>query len=330
MTRARAIVVVSLALVTAGVAVALAARLGESGKESLLPPEAAWLPPDAAFVMGVDVARVTASPLYQRIIKNSPKPPEVWKEGYLAGIDPARDVQQVVLAGDGKPDGAGVAIVLGRFESKKLEGALAATAGVSKLEYQGRTVFVTKGEKPGAKDTAISILGEGALIAGPVSSVTAAFDRRKRKTPGLPSKLSLVSLVQQVHPGSVFWMCGDQSLLSAATNMAPGVGSWTFPSLKTIVLSGNVDPDLSATIVGETADEKTAKELSEMMQGLLALFSMQGSRQPGLADFASAFQITHEGTRVRVAARLSYDTIEKLQPRPRPVPRPVEPIGVTP
>ncbi len=325
MTRTRAIAFVSLVLVAAGVAAALAARLGESGRPALLPPEAVLLPPDAAFVMGMDVARFVASPLYQRIVKNVPTQPDVWRETVLrTGIDPERDVRLAIAAGDGRQDGAALAVLVGRFDRGKMERLLAVTPGVSKLEYKGRVLFVSK-TKPTQKESAMSALSDHTIIAGPVSSVTAAIDRHKETSPGLPTNVSLMALVQQVRPGSPFWMCGDQSLLSAATSMAPGAGTWTLPSLRSIVLSGELEPDLGATIVGETADEPTAKGLVEMMQGLLALFAMQGSKKAEIAELAQAFEVTQEGPRIRVSARIRYDTLEKLQPRPRPRPTAITP-----
>src|SRR5262245_14068648 len=117
MTRARNAVLASLVLLAGGMAATMAVRSATDTRPALLPPEAAILPADAGFVAGVDVARLLASPLYEKSLKDpSFRRPAEWAElQRVAGIT-EKDFRQIVVAGEAGEKGAAVALVLGTFE----------------------------------------------------------------------------------------------------------------------------------------------------------------------------------------------------------------------
>jgi hypothetical protein len=321
MTRSRAFILVSLSLVAAvGAWAAVAQRAPEPAKAALLPASAALLPADAAFVAGVNVAKIVASPLYTRFA-TAPASTGSWAEAMKqTGVDPARDVDQILVAGDATPNAVPLALMLGRFDRAKVEAALAAAKGAARREHKGQPFWVTV-LKPGEKESAAALLADGVFAAGGVDSLTAAIERRASGAPGLPANASLAALMERVRPGSAFWICGNDSLLATATSLAPGAGSFSLPQLKTLVVSGDVAPDVSASIVGETADATAAQNLANMLQAFVGIFAMQsGGKTAQLGELARALQVSHEGARVTVDARLSYETLEKLAARPTPVP----------
>jgi hypothetical protein len=338
MIRRRTALVVSLLLAAVVGAALLAPRTAATTRATLLPPEAALLPPDASFVLGLDLARFLASPFYLRYGAAAARPTpgapatpfDPWADlAKRAGLKPERDLRQIIAAGDGSPNGTVIGVLLGKFEASPLEKALGQTAGIRRREHKEGTIWIVPAS-PGAgkTDTGFAVVDDGVAVAGPPDAVGLALERRARKSNGLLGNAALMALVERAQPNATFWLCGDSSTLAAATNAVPGAGGISLPALKSFVVSGDLIPDVSALIIGEAADEQSAKNVADMAQGILALVAMQGAQKPELRDLATGLTIAAEGPQVKIGARLKYDTLEKLMATPTarlptpPTPRP--------
>src|SRR5688572_5409373 len=100
MTLIRMLVLGSAAAAVA-IAAGVAGRMGDTNADGLLPKEASVLPPDSGFVMGLDVQKFVASPLYTRFgsaegLRGA--------QGFMAafrraGLDAEKDLDRVIVAG---------------------------------------------------------------------------------------------------------------------------------------------------------------------------------------------------------------------------------------
>ena len=78
---------------------------------------------------GFDVKRLTESPFYQKYAPKGGRPDAFADLEARIGLNPERDLDQVLIAGrDGDP-GAGVAMVFGRFDRAKLSQAVGGAKG---------------------------------------------------------------------------------------------------------------------------------------------------------------------------------------------------------
>jgi hypothetical protein len=174
------------------------------------------------------------------------------------------------------------------------------------------------------RPTAVAFLGERALLFGPKAQVEAAVSSRTRGEAPLRTNTGLVALIAKVRPGSTFWMVGDQSLLASlpATVPSPGGGgaSVTLPALRSLTVTGDLDPEVSLAVTGEAADEAAARNLADLVRGAVALVSLQAQQKPELAQLASAISVATEANKVLVSARIPYALIDALQPAARPAP----------
>ena len=66
----------------------------------------------------------------------------------------------------------------------------------------------------------------------------------------------------------------------------------TLPALKSVVVTGDLDPVVSVAITGDATDEASAKNLADVVRGLVAMVSMQGGQKPELKQLASAVSVT--------------------------------------
>ena len=121
MTRSRSVVLLSSLVVVAGTLAAMGALYLSPARAAVgpLPAEGLVLPADTRFVVGIDVRRLVASELYAKEAGRRSLRPEAFAElEARTGLNPERDVDQVVIAGGPSagtgPHGAGLVLVSGR------------------------------------------------------------------------------------------------------------------------------------------------------------------------------------------------------------------------
>ena len=325
MTRSRLVVLVSMVVVAVGLAAALGALWFDPARAAVgpLPSQALLFPADARYVMGFDVKRFTASPFYARYGSQKGMRPEALAQlEEKTGLNPERDIDQIVVAGTeaGRGGVPGIALFTGRFDLYKLGRAIETGGKAHGYSHDGVTVYAYKEEGPRA--TAIAFLDDSSLVFGQKDRVEAAVSSRTRGEAPLRANAALVALVAKVRPGSTFWMVGDQSLLAGMPSSIPAPGASggaegggstiNLPALRSLTVTGDLDPQVSLDLTGEAADEPAAKNLADVVRGFVALMSLQAQQKPELQQLASAFNVATEQNRVLVTARIPYAMIDAL------------------
>ena len=332
MTRSRLVFFAAMTVVVVGVAAGVGALWLSPARAAVGPlvGEALILPADAKFVMGFDVKRFAASPFYERFKAQRGMKPEALAElEAKTGLDPARDLDQIVVAGTGVRGAAGVAVALGHFDLYKLGRAIEASGKAHGTSYEGVTVYnFTEESKP----LSLALVDESTLVLGPTDQVTQALASRTRGETPLKTNTALMARVEKIQPGSTFWMVGDQSLLASLPTSIPapgasaGGGSIALPSLVGLTVTGDLEPQVSIAVTGEARDAAAAKNLADVVRGLVAMASLQAAQKPELQQLASAVSVATEENRVLVSARIPYETLDALQPkRPQAVQSTPEP-----
>ncbi len=336
MTRSRLVVLGSALVVGAGAVAALGAFYLDPARAAVgpLPPQALALPAGTRFVMGMDVKRFVASPFYTRYAGQSANRLQAFTElEEKTGLNPERDVDQVYVAGSqaGVPGKGGDAlvVVVGRFDRYKVSRAIETEKkGVTSKNVQGTTVYLFNEDASGRGAGAAAFLDDNSIVMGAQRTVEQTVIARAKGEAPLRSNAALLALLESVRPGSTFWMVGDQTLLSNMPKSLPGPGgpgtsqSIELPALKSLVVTGDLDPQVSLDLTGEATDEASAKNLADVVRGFVALATMQANQRPELKQLASAINVTTEATRVHVAARVPYDVIDSLQGRRPPISAP--------
>jgi hypothetical protein len=329
MTRSRLVVLAASLVVIVGALGAAGALYLDPARAAVgpLPPEALSLPADTRFVMGLDMKRFVASPFYQRMNtaaaasrKNRPFA-EIEEK---TGLNPERDVDQIIVAGGGQGfqagrGGQGAVIVLGRFDRYKVSRAIEteSKSKVTTKTLQGSTIYLFSEGQAGDAKAAVAFIDDGALVMGSQRDVEHVVAARSRGEATLAGNAALLALVESVRPGSTFWVAGDQTILQRMPRSIPGGGgtsqSIELPTLKSVIVTGDLDPEVALDVTGETADEAAARNLADVVRGFVARASLQAGQKPELKQLASAVSVTTEQTRVRVNARVPYALLDSLQ-----------------
>ena len=332
MTRSRMVVFASMLVVGVGAVAALGALYLDPARAAVGPLEAEGLalPADSKFVMGLDVRKFVASPFYARFAtdRGTARPDAFGELEDKFGLNPERDLDRVIIAGrdtSGMKKDPGIAIVTGRFDRYKLGRAAEEKAGVTTKNHQGTSMYLYNEGQNGA--TAIAFLDDDTLAIGSQAAVEAVIANRADGAQGLRGNPKLLALIETIKPGSTFWVAGDQSLLSKMPTSVPGGAGGAgmqLPSLRSMIVTGDLDPVVALQITGETADAASAQNLADIVRGLVAMASLQAQQKPELRQLASAVSVTTEAERVLVNARFPYELLDSMQPKKR------DAAGVTP
>jgi hypothetical protein len=329
MNKSRLVVLASTLIVGAGALTAVGALYLDPARAAVgpLPAEGLALPADSQFVMGIDVRRFVASPFYARFAQEqmAARPQAFAEMEEKTGINPERDVDALYVAGrkgaTGKGrDGDGVVIVLGTFDRYKVSRAIETShKGATSTKYQGTPVYLFEESQAGRKAGAVAFLDDHTLVMGSRTGVEQTIDAKAGDGQGLRSNAAMTALLQTVRPGSTFWVVGDQSVLAQMPQGLPGPGgdgqAMSLPPLKTVVVTGDLDPVVSFEAIGEAADAAAAQNLADVVRGFVALATLQANQKPELKQLASGVSITTDANTVRIAARFSYELLETLRPK---------------
>jgi hypothetical protein len=278
--------------------------------------------------MGLDATRYFSSAFHKRYAQDAGKRPDALNDFEAkTGLSPERDVDHVFAAGGGPGDKQGVALIQGRFDRARIAHVIETERkGVTWKKHLGSTVYLfgEESRSPGA----LAFLDDHDILLGTERGVEAVITGQAQQA----SSSSVISeLVGRVKPGSTFWLVGDQSVLSALQGAAQTGTAMTLPALKSLVVTGDLDPDVRISIVGDAADAAGAKNVADIVRGLVGLLSLQASQKPELAQLASAVSVATELNQIHVDAHIPYSLVEALSPRrPAAAPMPSGPASERP
>jgi hypothetical protein len=328
MSRSRNVVLASFLVVGVGVVAAVGALYLDPARAAVgpLPAEGLSLPANSQFLMGIDVQRFVASPMYKRqaALVNSARPQAFAELEEKTGLSPERDLDLVVAAGG---RGSGVVLVRGRFDQYKLGRAIETSKkGATTKNHAGVSMYLHDEGK--AHPTAIAFVGDDMLLLGSQPAVEATLTARAQGAGGgIKSNATLMGLLERVKPGSTFWMVGDQSLMAQLPRGIPHLGApggsqggdptaaLGLPALKSLVATGDLDPEVSLDVVAEAGTEADARNLADVVRGLVAMAALQSGQNPQLKGLTSAVSVATDANKVRLSAHLPYELLDALQPK---------------
>lgn len=330
MNRSRLVLFVSVVIVALGTIAGLGVLWLDSARADVgpLPAEGLVLPAETRFVGGVNVKRFIASPMFARYTDREGMHPKAMRDlEERTGLDLARDIDQIVVAGSrkGGPESRPLVLVLGRFDLDRIGGTLQTEGKANPRTQEGVTLF-SYADASGA--STMALLNESMLVFGPTDRVEAVAASHAQGATPLSENAGILALVESVKPGSTFWMVGDRTAMEALPSAIPGQGgsaAMNLPPLQSLTLTGDLDPQISLALTGVAADETAATKLADVVRGFVALMTLQASQKPELQQLASAFNVTTEADRVLVSARIPYELLDALQPK-----KTDGPVGVTP
>lgn len=313
--KTRYFVLIAAGILTAGLTTGLVASYmgGVAMTRQAGPDDLAFVPPDAVAVAYANVQEVMASDLRQRLRKLEPDANDRDEFEAKTGINVERDVDAVVAAmlpqgsGSTTDHGHPLLVARGRFDAVRIEGLLAEHGGQA-VTYEDVRVVTHSGD--GDKTMAVGFLAPGVIAVGAAEAVRGAIDAR-RSGRNILSNTDLMRMVGDVDSSNA-WAVGRFDAMARAGGL-PGDLQQKMPTLSWFSASGHLNGGISGTFKAEAKDDEAAKNLRDMMRGMVAMVRLQASDKPEMQSLVNSLQLGGEGRTVAVAFSVPADLIDTLE-----------------
>ena len=319
--RTRLFLFISVGIVVAGLGTGLVAayvggfqNLNFLGSSS--PDELGYLPPDAKVVAFANVREIMDSELHQKLRALAPRNDNgMARFEQETGVDVTRDVDYVLAAVGGGTEPIGpnqghpLVIARGRFDNVRIEGLVRSKGGTIE-DYQG-VRFLRIGDPKGTMDGALAFVEPGLIAMGAQDAVRRAIDARKGgAAASAAGNEELVRLVKQADDGNA-WVVAKFDALSAAGKL-PSEVLQRIPAINWITITGHVNGGVRAAVRAETRDDAAAKNLKDVLQGLLALAKLQTGAQTDVAALVDSVELGGDGKQVLLGVSVPVEFIDRL------------------
>jgi hypothetical protein len=319
--RTRLFLFISVGILVAGLGTGLvAAYVG--GFENLKflasssPDELGYLPPDAKVVAFANVREIMDSELHQKLRALAPRNDNgMARFEAETGVDVTRDVDYVLAAVGGGTEPVGpnqghpLVIARGRFDNVRIEGLVRSKGGTVE-DYKG-VRFLKIADPNGTMDGALAFVEPGLIAMGAQDAVRRAIDARMGgASASAAGNQELVRLVKEADDGNA-WVVAKFDALSTAGKLPSDVLQ-RIPAINWISITGHVNGGVRAAVRAETRDEAAAKNLREVLQGLLALAKLQTGAQTDVAALVDSVELGGDGKNVSLGLSVPIEFIDRL------------------
>jgi hypothetical protein len=269
--------------------------------------------PDVKVMADINVEQAKTSPFGQYVLAQV-QPQQLMQIAALTGFDPSKDVNELLVAGNGAAQHSGLALVLGNFNVTAIS-ALIATQKVVTETYHGVTIFENT-----QKEAGLAFLSSSIAAAGDLTNVKAAIDRVSSPSI-LPA--SLLGEIGQLSAANDAWALTTvppSSLKQAAAAPAiPGLGNGAENVLGTVQSASagvkfGTNVVMTAQAQADTAQNATA--IAGLIQLLVNMAQLKAAEQPQVQALAKALTVSATGATINISLTLpSTQFQELLQPK---------------
>ena len=280
-----------------------------------LPTQAADLkdlPSETKWVLNLDIKAVQASPLLNYVVdkvapaKRQEAQAKIAAIKALFGIDLVKDIDQLIIAGNGNAEKGGVAYVYGTFDPQRLTTILAGSKNFTSTQCGSFTVL---GWNDG-KQKYLSFAKPGlAMLSSSQTTLTDALDVLSGKKTGLASDSVFKSALS----------CSGQELLTLQAVDVPSIvgeqpKAQALRQAQALCLHVcAAQPEtLSAELSVTAASDETALQVQQALMGIQALALLRSAEAPEPATLAALAKISSKGRTVGVTITLPKSVVESI------------------
>jgi hypothetical protein len=228
------------------------------------------------------------------------------------GVDVTRDVDYVLGAFSGEApvgpeQGHPLVIARGRFDNVRIEGLVRSKGGTVE-DYKG-VRFLKVHEPTGAMDAALAFVEPGLIAMGAEAAVRQAIDGHSGSA-NATGNAELVRLVKGAADGNA-WVVARFDALSAAGQLPADVMQ-RLPAINWITVTGHVNGGIRAAVRAEARDDAAAKNLRDVLQGMLALAKLQTGQRADVAALMDSIELGGEGKNVSLGLSVPIEVVDHL------------------
>lgn len=265
--------------------------------------------PDAAVVIGINVARIKSSAIGQSIAAQiQPTDTALKQLVELTGFDPLRDLDEILIAvPPGKSQGRGLVLLRGSFDPSRLP-ALAQLGDVRLTTFQGVRIASIQQQDP----FALACLSNSLALAGDPESVRAAIARRRSASPLDPGLLAKVSQLSETYD---LWLVAMIPVADLAGELPDpnlsGIAGEMLKSIKQASGGIKLGTTLEVSLELVTSSYKDALALRDVLKFFTGLALTQ-AKPTQAADLLDNLRLTVEGTSLKLQIEIPEQQIARM------------------
>lgn len=257
------------------------------------------IPADTVVLAGAEIEKMRATPLYDRLLVQR-QLPAVDQFAQRTGLDPRRDVQELVVASNGKDI---LMMARGRLRNRKaLEDALQ-ERGARRTSFHKYTLF-------GDGRSAVCFVSDSIAVAGRMEAVQAALapeahnDAKRRDVLERASQLEADKHIWVVATGGFAPLPLPEQGNLANLNRV-------FRSLESATLTLDLSKGASLRAIGRCATDEQARQLRDLLRGLIGFGRLSTpAEQPQMLRFFDGIRVENAGRQVQLHADIPMDLID--------------------
>jgi hypothetical protein len=276
--------------------------------------------PDSQIVAGLQVDSAKGSLFGQYVLSHlSVNDTKLEQFTSQTGFDPRHDVNEIVIASNWKantPDNRWLVLAHGTFNVPKITAAGQANGGVP-VVYQGVNLVTHAAQSGSQVTTAIGFFDATTALAGDLTSVKAAIDRKQSNA---PTDSNVFNKAQQVSLNNDFWFVTlvPLSNFSGAipdANLSGAMQGNLFAAINQA--SGGIRFGDTVTISAEaiTRSEKDAQALVDVVKFFAGLVQLNRQSNPAAGQVATlldTLQTSTSGSTTTISLAIPELQLEQL------------------
>ena len=269
-------------------------------------------PAETKWVLNLDMKAAYASPMLNYVVSQIDPDKRQQAQNKLAaikalfGIDLLKDIDQLIIAGNGNAEKGGVAYVYGTFDALRLSTILAGSKDYTSVQHNGFTVLGWNDDN----QKYLSFAKPGlAMLSNSQTTLTDALDVLAGKKAGAAPDSAFKS---------AFARSGRELLTLQAVDVSSIVGTQPkaealkqAQSLSLSVSAADAE-SLNAALSVTSVSDETALQIQQAFMGIQAIALLRSAEMPEPAALAALAKISSQGRTVGVTMTLPKSVIENV------------------
>jgi len=275
----------------------------QSASLHINPALEALVPADSVVVLGLDLAALRDTPIYQKLITRVPLP-QLEEFQKQTGLDPRKDLSEALLCSNGKTT---LLLVRGKFRVSDLE-ARVKSRGMTVSSYKGHAFL-------GDERASVTLLNDSTAAAGSPRELQALIDQAGSGHGGLPPELR--DQLRTLPAGDQIYAAltgGIEHLhlpLPRGSNLGNALDA--LRSVDTANLGLNLSHGLDAVVVVNCNTERDAKFIHDLVRGLVGFGRLNTpDNQPEMLKLYDAIQVTQQQQQATATANVPQELADRF------------------
>ena len=263
----------------------------------------ALIPPDSVFLVGANIDAIKDTPVYHKLLSQMDLP-QLNQFTRQTGIDPRKDLRQVISVSNGK---AGLLLARGNFDHVEEQPQLQA-GGATRFDYKGQHLF-------GNERGAVLLVNSSTAVAGPTPELKKIIDDRDRPNYGLP--LALRDQLKALPATDQIWaaLVGGLQGLNVGVPEGSNLGSLLrmFQGIQTVRLGIDLRNGLEAQANATCETQRDAKRVHDAVKGIVGIGRLSTpDNQPELLQLYDSIHVSQNEKQTNVGAQVSSNLVDRF------------------